>query len=226
MKNRILLLIALGFCLTTNAQYSKAAGGAFSLGMQTLDAAPMRQFYTEAPSLSEINFSFSGYLYYQFGSVIAGFSGGGAYGGEVEDANNNYYLSGGYATLDLGYKIINKNNWAVYPVLQAGICGASYSINNKETVTVGSEIAQFNSVDYSWNNFAFGGSLRVERYFRMKEDCEGAKGGGLIGLEAGYLTSPSSSEWYTASRAVVVGGPDYKFNSFFVRLTIGGFGGN
>lgn len=223
MKKVVFLLAACAF-LNVSAQYSKASAGAFGFGVQTIDTSPLRQFNTQAPTLSEAGFSFSGYGYYQFSDFLAGFSFGGVYSNEASDADNLYSYAAGYFTLDFGYKIINRNKWALYPILHGGYAGLAYSTESTKAVTVGGETPQFTGVTYNWDNLVYGASLRFERYLGMKEQCDGQKGAGLLGFEVGYLTSPSSADWTTTGRAAVIGAPEYKLNSFFARITLGGFG--
>lgn len=225
MRTIALFTAILGLNLAANAQYTHAGGGGFSMGVQTLETAQLRQFATASPVLSTTNFSIGGYGYFQFGNFLAGFGGAGMFGEEVEDANNRYSSSSGYFTIDLGYKVVNKSKWALYPIVKGGFAGVDYAINSLEAVAVGGETPNFNSATYSWGNFTYGGALRIERYFGLKEDCTGSQGGGLLGFEIGYLTSPSSSKWYSSSRTKIMGAPEYQFNSFYAKIIIGGFGG-
>lgn len=225
MRTIALFTTILGLNLAANAQYIHAGGGGFSMGVQTLETTQLPQFATVSPVLSTTNVSMGGYGYFQFGNFLAGFGGAGIFGVEVEDAINRYTVSSGYFTLDLGYKVVNKNKWAAYPILKVGFAGVDYNINSLAEVVVGGETPNFNSVTYSWGNFTYGGALRIERYFSLKEDCTGSQGGGLLGFEIGYLTSPSSSQWYSSSRTKIMGAPEYQFNSLYAKITIGGFGG-
>jgi hypothetical protein len=223
---KIILLLTLSLSVTAFAQYKRAGGGAFSFGVQTLETAGLRQFYTGAPTLSTANFTFGGYGYAQFNNLLIGFSGAGVYGNEVEDAENVYYFSGGNFALDFGYKVINKQKWSLYPMVNLGIGGVGYTISQKAEIAVGGgEVVTFNNANYTWGNVMYGVGVRFERYFKFKDDCDGGKNAGLFGLEAGYINSPNNADWMAGSRTFISGGPDFSFESFYVRLTFGGFGG-
>ena len=226
MKKTIFLL-ALLFSVTAFAQNERAAGGAFSAGVQTLQTAGLLQFYKGAPALNIANFTFGGYGYAQFNNLLIGFSGAGVFGNEVEDAQHVYYLSGGNFALDFGYKIFNKEKWSLYPMLNLGIGGITYRISQKAELAVGDgEVVTLNNANYTWGNAMYAVGVRFERYFRFKEHCEGGKTAALFGLEAGYINSPKNADWMASSRTFITGGPDFRFESFYVRLIFGGIGSN
>jgi hypothetical protein len=223
---KILILAALALSIMVNAQYTRAGGGAFSFGVQTLETAGLRQFYTEAPTLNTANFTFGGYGYAQFDAFLFGFSGAGIYGFEADDASNTYYFGGGYFAFDFGYKVINKQKWSLYPMANVGLGGVGYTISQNADMTVGGgEVPIFNNANYGWGSMVYGVGVRFERYFKLKDDCEGGKSAGLFGVEAGYLNSPKNADWTTGSRNRIIGGPDFSFESIYLRLTLGGFGG-
>lgn len=220
-KSLIFLIMLAGF--QVNAQITRGGGGAFSLGYQSLNTEPLSAFYAGTMPLSPSNFSFGGYGYGQIDQWIIGFSGAGVYGFEQKDDNYRYSFGGGYFNVDLGYKIVNTEKWALYPFGSIGFGGVGYSIysNQTEDLTLGDSVI-FNNVSYGWGNVVYGAGLRVEKYFDSKDPC-GSKG--LVGFEIGFLSSPTSDNWTLGYGEKINGAPDYALQSFFARVTIGGFGG-
>jgi len=211
--------------LSLTAQYNSAGTFAFSYGAQSINTAAFKQFYTGAPTLNSTAFSWGGYVNRHYKNFIFGVSGAGIFGEEAETGGYSFYTSGGYVTYDVGYKIINKNKWSLYPAGNIGLGGVNYQISSLQALPVGGESAVFNNARYNWGNLIYGASLRFERYFKLKDDCDSSRTGGLFGIEAGFLASPTNNNWRSAGRTTVLGAPDFAFNSWFVRLTLGVFSG-
>jgi hypothetical protein len=220
---KIITLVFISFTVFAQAQITRGGGGAFSLGLQNLDTESLVDFYTGSMPISSNNFSFGGYGYGQLDNWIIGFSGAGIYGFEQKDESYVYSFGGGYIAADFGYKFVNNEKWSLYPFASIGFGGVGYSIyaNEEEDVTLGDSLS-FNSVSYGWGNVVYGAGVRVEKYFDSKDPCGN---GGLVGLELGFLTSPTDNNWTLSYGEKVNGGPDYSMRSFFVRVTFGGFGG-
>lgn len=220
---KIITLILISSAVFANAQITRGGGGAFSIGLQTLDTESLGAFYNGSMPISSSNFSFGGYGYGQLDNWIIGFSGAGIYGFEQKDESYVYSFGGGYIAADLGYKVVNNEKWSLYPFASIGYGGVGYSIysNEAEDVMLGDSIT-FNNVSYGWGNVVYGAGVRVEKYFDSKDPCGN---GGLVGLEMGILTSPTDNNWTLSYGEKVNGAPDYSMRSLFVRVTLGGFGG-
>jgi len=222
------LYITILFCIiafTVSAQYTVGGGGAFTIGTQLLPTAELQQFNSGSPELPSSNISIGGYGYWQIKSVVFGFQGGGFYGSTVEQGNLQYGQGGGSFSINLGYKIINTDKLGIYPVLGIGGGGIGYRITQTGDIAVSPDqgVTPY-SAEYNWSSVLFDVGVRVEKIFGYESgDC--GKGGGLVGLELGYMLSPSSDKWETAAGASVNNAPEYSLSGFYARLLIGGFGG-
>jgi len=225
MKQLLLLTI---LCLSTltlaTAQITRGGGGAFTIGTQLLPTSELLQFDPSAPELSTSNISIGGYSFFQFNSFVVGMSGSGFYGSEKTDSRNTYERGGGMFTVDFGYKVVNSPSFSLYPLIGLGAGGFGYSISGLDDVVIGGDTPAPNESSYNYSSFLFDIGLRFEKTLGYEEgDC--GKGAGMVGVELGYLMSPSSNEWKTGSGASVINGPEYSMSGFYVRLLIGGFGG-
>jgi hypothetical protein len=227
MRIIIVLTVLIFLANSSNAQYVKGGGGAFSIGMQTLQVDGLELFDPNSATLSSTNFSLGGYGYWQFNSWLFGFKGAGVYGSKVATTDYEYSLVGGYFMLDFGYKVINKNSLFVYPFIGVGRGGVAHNINSKATIDFSDPVNDkpaINSGVYNWSNVVFDIGVRIEKLFGIREEEKG-NGGGLIGVEIGYMLSPSNTKWRTNTNAVIIGAPEYSMNGVYARIVIGGFGG-
>ena len=220
-----LLLALLALSTTTYSQITRGGGGAFTIGMQMLPVDELLQFHPEAPKMSTSNIWLGGYGYFQFNRFIVGMKGGGFYGSEQTDVNYSYRMGGGMFAVDLGYKVLHTESYSLYPVLGIGGGGIGYSISDRADVTLGSDNTPIlNEASYNYGSVLFDIGARFEKSFGYESGDCGA-GGGMVGLELGYMFSPSKDKWTTSSGASVINAPDYSMNGFYIRLLIGGFGG-
>lgn len=223
MKTLLRLSFALLFIVPAQAQYSYSSGGAFSLGIQSIPTAELAMLSPAAPELNATNFSFGGYGVWQFNRYMIGFKGAGIYGSEVRSNNLAYNVQAGYWGLDLGYKVINKDKFGLYPFVGLNYGGLTYSVASTQEYVVRTPTA-LDMAEFNWSGFLLDIGLRAEHLFGFQQSGEG-QGGGLVGLELGYMLAPAGGNWETRSGASVVGAPDYAMDGFYVRLLIGGMGG-
>jgi hypothetical protein len=225
-----ILLIAVTFILAAfevNAQYTRGGGGAFSLGVQTMSTTGITTFDPNAPTLNEVSFSLGGYTYWQFNKLLFGFKGAGVYGNNKEKGNYEYSSSSGYIMADFGYKLINKQKLFVYPFVGVGWGGAVYSINANSTINLTNPTTIYPPIysgDFNSSNVVFDVGFRIEQLFGLTTE-NNETGGGLVGIEIGYMFSPNSTNWRTNNNAEVIGGPEQNLNGIYARILIGGFGG-
>jgi hypothetical protein len=220
---RIYSFLFVIFSTTTFAQYSYSSGGAFTFGVQSLPASDLAGFFEQTPELSNTSFSFGGYGVWQVKNFMFGFKGAGVYGAPVEENGLQYRHQAGYWSADIGYKIINRDKFGFYPLIGIGYGGVSYSISSTEDIDV-STGQVLNGGDFNWNGLVIDVGFRAEHLFGFKSAGSG-KGGGILGLEAGYMFSPQGSDWTTNGGGDIIGGPDFSMNGFYARLLIGGMGG-
>ena len=131
-------------------------------------------------------------------------------------------MGGGYGLFTMGYRFWLARQVVVFP--QAGIGGGGLALDIGSTGT-----ENFDDVLDDPNREASlqRGSLLVSLGAGVEYRFATAEtpGGFQVGLRAGYLLSPYSSDW-TLSDDQLSGGPDASFEGLYVRLTIGGWGGD
>ena len=228
MKKVVFTLTLLVGWLISSAQYTQGGGGAFSFGMQTLPGDRLKAFAPDGPSVSETNFSWGGYGYWQKKNWVFGLKGAGVYGRELIDDLYTYKVTGGYFMLDFGYKVINKKKFSLYPFLGFGSGGVNYTISSKYSIDLadqGTDKPVIYSGTYNWGSLAFDIGFRIEQLFALKQK-QSEYGGGLVGIEVGYMFTPTNNDWRTVSNATIINAPDFNMNGIYARVLIGGFGGN
>ncbi len=227
MKKIALLISFLFYAFISTAQYARGGGGAFSFGMQTLSTSQFATFDPNAPSLNEAAFSFGGYGYWQLNDWLFGFKGAGVYGPKQLSGDYEYSYSGGYFMLDFGYKVVNTQKFFVYPFVGVGWGGAGYTINSKFSINLNdpNNKPAIYAGNYNWSNVVFDAGVRIEQLFGLKS-ADGETGGGLVGIEVGYMFSPTSTDWRTNTNATIIGAPEFNMNGLYARIVFGGFGGN
>jgi len=218
-----MLILWVSAATALQAQYSYSSGGAFSLGVQSLPTSELLSLTPDAPELNSTNFSFGGYGIWQIQRFMVGFKGAGIYGSTTEQNGLDYRVQGGYWSLDLGYKVINRDRFGLYPLIGIGLGGVTYSVASQQDINLTVPVS-FNNATFDWSGVVLDIGLRAEHLFGLKE-TNGQKGGGFYGLELGYMVSPANSDWKTAGGSRIVGAPDYGLNGFYARLLIGGMGG-
>ncbi len=227
MKKSIIVFVFIVSCFISHAQYTQGGGGAFSFGMQMLPVDGLRAFAPEGPAVSETNFSWGGYGYWQKNNWVLGLKGAGVYGRELIDDLYTYKVTGGYFMLDFGYKVINKEKFSLYPFFGFGGGGVIYNVISKFSIDLadqGTDKPVLYNGAYNWESLVFDIGFRVEQLFGLKQKNSDT-GGGLVGIEVGYMFTPTSNDWRTVSNATIINAPDYNMNGLYARILIGGFGG-
>lgn len=193
---------------------------------------------TNVVGISALNDRLESFGYPTFGSAFLSLGGGGyglvggrfLLGGEghgvIRPAQSvqgrRVSVGGGYGLATLGYLAWARGPMRVFP--QVGLGGGGF------TVDIGStgEATEFDDVLGDPNRRAelSRGSLLVSlavtatyQAFSAPEEAGGVR----IGLQAGYLFAPLSSEWQLDDHPLS-DGPDAGFGGPFVRLLIGGGG--
>jgi hypothetical protein len=170
--------------------------------------------------------TFGGYGFWQIQNYVIGFKGYGFNMSSRSGNNLEYSASGGAWSLNLGYKVINKDKFGLYPFIGFGYSGITYSIASTlgEDISIPVTTPSFNNAEYQWNNFMAELGLRVEHFFGYKGNEESG-GGGIVGLEVGYQFTPVHGDWSTKGGAGISGAPNYDMGGFYASVLIGGFGG-
>lgn len=123
---------------------------------------------------------------------------------------------GGYGLLTLGYQLTPERRLDVFPM--AGIGGGALNLEiGSEPVDDFDEVLSDPDRGTSATRLSLTVSVGVGTEYPLRSDDEGPR----LGLRAGYLFAPLSSDWTIDERSVG-GGPDATLGGPFVRLTISG----
>lgn len=225
MKKISITAMLLVFLTTAYTQVYKGSGGAFSLGVQSLNSSGLPQISNVSPGFDEIGFNFGGYMYWQFNRFTVGIKGYGVGVRPVEEGDYRYNLSGGAILGEIGYKVLYREKNALYPFVGIGYGGVRYEVDDTRNLDLGSGSQEpiLNSGVYSQGGLVYDAGIRWETFLFFEKDEPEA---GLLGIEAGYQFATPNSDWNTKGGGNVIGvTDDYSFDGWFVKLTLGGFEG-
>jgi hypothetical protein len=131
-------------------------------------------------------------------------------------------VGGGYGLFTLGYRLRPADEVRAYPLVGVGGGGLSLDIGGTGADRFGDVLDDPNraaTLEKGGVLVSLGGGL--EYRFSGADD----PGGFQVGLRAGYLFSPYDTDW-TLSEDRLSGGPDATLGGLFVRLLVGGWGGD
>ena len=159
--------------------------------------------------------------------ILLGFEGHGLIIGEEQHEGREVSLSGGYATIGVGYVVSLSPRMRIYPRLGIGGAGLALEIESEGdpvdfddvlSETVPAPTARESVVSRD------GPALDLGAGFELLGGRRG--GGALVGLRLGYLVAPFDSNWDVYERArylrEATGGPDASVSGPYVRIVIGG----
>jgi hypothetical protein len=233
-RTKLICLLITIFITTAAFSQEKPAGkvayggvGYFQMGYAFFNQGNLNQLLNASgmPELENGSLSLGGGGHSIIRNFIVGGEGHGLIGNESE--NNNYKVSqsGGYGFFNLGYLVVQKPAFNVYPILGIGGGGSSVTITDKRNLpsNFGDLLANPNQQsNLSKGGFMLNFSLGAD-YFIAGETNDKSTEGFLIGLRVGYLLELNQNNWSIAGQELS-GGPDSGISGPFVRLTIGGGG--
>lgn len=160
------------------------------------------------------------------GGVMLGGEWNGLSMGEEAHEGRTVGLSGGYATLSIGYALKLSPRVRVYPRLGLGGGGFGLWIGDEggevgfdevladPDAYVADDPDDLTVLDRDGMVVDLGGGAEL---------LPGGRGRGLlVGLRLGYLAAPSHSDWGLVDRRTVSGGPAATIAGPYVRLVVGG----
>jgi hypothetical protein len=187
--------------------------------------------------LVDLNSTLSDAGYGEFGHNFLSTGGGGygilknwVIGGEgfyftrqtVTDSNRTASINGSTGMFRLGYVILSKKGFYLYPM--AGVGGGVFEMQLKQSDSIPSFPAVATqpgrSAHLEANGLILDAGLGIS--FTPKGGVTGS-GGPTFGIRAGYVFSPSDFTW-KMDKDNLTGGPSVGMNGLYVRLTIGGGG--
>ena len=159
--------------------------------------------------------------------ILLGFEGHGFIVGDEEHQGRNVGLSGGYATLGVGYVFTASPRVRLYPRIGIGAAGIALEMESDadavefdDALTGGGPVPVDRDPVLSRDGIAFDVGAGIE----LLRTSRGS--GPFIGLRVGYLAAPFDSSWDYYERASYVreatGGPDATPSGPYLRVVIGG----
>jgi len=232
MKVKVLFistLLLVVMCLPTALIYSveirEGGAGDFVVGVNWFDISDLNSDLKEAgyKAFDKYTFNFGGEGYGIIGGrIIIGGEGHG-FSQEVSTSTHFETLSGGYGLFNVGYVAFSKWGLRLFPMI--GLGGGGIELRITENVSPSfSDIMNDpkQEASLSTGGFIGQGAVGLDYVIILSGDEEG-EGGLLFGIRAGYLLSFTSSSW-EMGKIDIAGGPDVRFNGFYIRFIIGGAG--
>lgn len=154
--------------------------------------------------------------------VMLGFEGQGLVVGEEAHQGNEVGLSGGYATLGVGYAIELSRRVRVYPRFGFGAGGFALEIESEEEpVDFDDVLEDPTPAPYVREPLLSRDGMVVDVGGAIEWLPAGRGSGLLIGLRLGYLVAPWNSTWDFYQRDAS-GGPDASISGPYMRVMVGG----
>ncbi len=217
--------------LTAQTQTSGKMGGAgyFSVGMAkiNLDDLNARLAAKGLPEFSNDFFSMGGGGLSFKNKLIFGGEGYGLMGQEKKygtgTAVYKQRVDLGYGFFDIGYMLYSGKQLNFFPMLGIGGGGVSMRIIQIANATFDELLTDpGRNVEISKGAFLLNFSLNAHYFFSFNKSKRSA-GGLLLGVQAGYLFAPYTSDWKNNENDVT-GGPDFDFTGPYINLQLGGGG--
>jgi hypothetical protein len=233
----LLMLLALPASASTQEDPDEEGrgGGFFQGGYMQLDLAELNATLTAAgyPALGEGFGTLGGGGFGMKGRFLLGGEGHALIGSDetTADGATQLELGGAYGLFRVGYLAYTLEGLDIYPMIGIGGGGMSLSLIDRSAPTFGEVLADpLRSSKLSIGSFLLDASVAAHYRFAVEEATpepaeEDDPGGVLVGVQAGYTFAPGSSSWNLDVINTVAGGPDLAMEGFYVRITIGGWGG-
>lgn len=208
------------------ASMEEKGAGFFAVGTQFTDLGPLNNRLADAgyPTFASEMVSLGGGGYGVVADrLMLGGAGHGLITADGTFEGRTVSVGGGYGLFTLGYLFRPTPKLRVYP--QAGLGGGGLQLEIGST----GDADEFDDILENPNRSATVGqagllvSLGGGLEYRFGEP--GGDGGVLLGLRAGYVISALNSDWQL-DEGSLGSGPDATMQGPFIRLTIGGMGGD
>lgn len=235
---RALTAMGLGFllCSVPGAAQSVAVSpkiesgqGAFEIGYLRLDLGDLNNAMVAAnlPKIDEQFLTLGAAGYGERGRWLFGGQGTGLIGRSKATTNGAFdvSLNGGYALFRVGYKVVVQEGFELSPTFGIGAAGMQLSIRGRSAPTF-NDILSAPGRSSTLANASFMLDLGAQANGRIEIGTKdpNERGGVLVGMSAGYLFAPATSNWQLDGLNSVAGGPTVKMQGVYVRLSVGGWG--
>ncbi len=208
-----------------HAEYREGGAGYFAIGTNVLGIGALNDRLESVgyPTFGSAFLSLGGGGYGIVGGrVLLGGEGHGLIRPSQSVGGRDVSVGGGYGLATLGYLAVSQSNGRVYPQVGLGAGGFTVDLGSAGTATEFDEVLD----DPNRRAELSRGSLLVSLALNATYEFSTSKeaGGFRVGLQAGYLFAPYSSDWQL-DEDTLADGPDAGFDGPFIRLLIGGGGG-
>jgi hypothetical protein len=133
-------------------------------------------------------------------------------------------ISGGFGFFNIGYVLISKPHFSLYPLFGPGYGGLTLKIWDENDVPTFGEILDNpkRTVETSTGNFLINLGIGLDILTPFKKD-ETGEGGPCFGFRMGYLLAIGKGDWSYEGNDIS-GGPEIGLDGFYIRLFIGAGG--
>jgi hypothetical protein len=153
--------------------------------------------------------------------VMLGFEGHGFAVGQEEHDGNDVGVSGGFATLAIGYAVELSPHTRVYPRIGIGAGGLALEIEDEDDAVDFDEVlANPTPVPLDRDPLLSRDGMVID-VGGGAELLSGRRSGLLLGVRFGYLLAPWNSDWDSYERDVI-DAPEASIAGPYIRLTVGG----
>ena len=204
--------------------------GFFQAGLLRLDVDDMNAALAGAgfPTLDRSTVTLGGGGYATRGRFVIGGEGPGLLSDDRPSADGSVQVGvdGGYGLFKVGYLAYSESGLDVYPMVGIGGGGLSVGIVERSAPTFDDVLADpQRSSRLSTGMFLMDLSVAADYRFTKRRSEEGRSGGLMVGLQAGYVFAPGTTNWTLDDINGVAGGPDLGVQGLYIRLSFGGWGG-
>ncbi len=208
----------------------RSGRGFFQAGFLRLDVDDINSALAGSgfPTLDRSTVTLGGGGYATRGRFVIGGEGHGLLSDAQPAADGSIQvgLDGGFGLFKVGYLAYSESGLDVYPMVGIGGGGVSVSIVERSAPTFQDVLADpARSSRLSTGMFLLDLSVAADYRFTRRRSEDGGSGGLLVGLQAGYVFAPGSTNWTLDEINGVAGGPDLGVQGLYIRLSLGGWGG-
>jgi len=204
-------------------EMEKSGNGFFGIGVNGVNLAPLNDRLGGAgyPTFPTELLAVGGGGYGVVADrLMVGGTGYGLIAPSRADQGREVSVRGGYGLFTMGYRFQPDDQLVVYPQVGVGGGGLSLDIGSTGADDFDDVLNQPNR-EASLQKGSVLVSLGAGAEYRLGTPEE--PGGVRLGLRAGYILAPYSSDWALGEDRLS-GGPDATFSGPYVRLTISGWG--
>ena len=165
--------------------------------------------------------------------ILLGGEGHALIGSKEDTPDGTFQVSagGGYGLFRVGYLAFSQAGIDVWPMVGIGGGGMNLRIIERSAPTFDEVLADpLRGSSLTTGSFLADVSIAANYRILIEDDEEDPDeeeevGGFLIGVQAGYTFAPGQSSWDLDMINGVAGGPDFRIQGPYVRISIGGWGG-